>query len=108
MEALVLLGWEVRETPGTTATGSGPMEHPGTTVTGEVVSQMILGVKTVLRPGPAMCISGMIYPAAGRTPLFARKVSSEIASETNPIFNIFIYILRRPSRTSRTDIKHSK
>ena len=101
-------GWEVRETLGTTATGSGLMEHPGTTLTGEVVSQMILGVKTVLKPGPAMCISGMIYPAAERTPLFARKVSSEIASKINPIFNIFIYILRRPSRTSRTDIKHSK
>ena len=42
-------GWEVRETLGTTATGSGLMEHPGTTVTGRRVSLMILiDGKTVL------------------------------------------------------------
>ena len=34
-------GLEVRETLGTTVTGSGLMEHPGTTVTGRSESQMM-------------------------------------------------------------------
>ena len=61
MEALVLPGWEVGETPGTIATFSGLMGHLGTTTAaGHRVSQIILGVKIVFKPGRPMGVNGMI------------------------------------------------
>ena len=61
-------GWEVRETLGTTATGSGLMEHPGTTKTGRRVSllepSMIIKTVFICREGRSLIvINGMIDPA---------------------------------------------
>ena len=59
---------------------SGLMEHLGTTATGtlQLESQMITeAMKTVLTVIMEIVKNGMIYPAATRKLLFARKVKTQ-------------------------------